>query len=479
MFLRYLILFLSGFLVSAVIAYAGNKAVPKGYLLVQGVHTSYKSQYGAIYSRRQADSVFGLLKGRVNGVEFEILGYSDIAVDNHRVIAEVAKNYGIDLWASSWRIIRGDLPTLGISWETIKANCQARRMDSLGHILPAYFRKKGKDSCHVETDDPVFDILNPEAMDTFITLWESRYWDKMKISDGITLLNGFFFNEDHIKYLECYPDHDERWDYWNFTVYSDAVLEQWREYCIENNVLDQYNNVVDKFPVHKIEMVPNGIVDGEQFTAYYPGYNVPKKIYTGQRFVDLPRAEGVWVHWFDFIGELFVNNWIGRLAKAANEANKNNPDWYGVVYFGNFFKSLPYECIEDSLLTLPEVHRWGAWGRQRGLDLKKLAGNDNIDIVVCETYPPVVGGNLEGFAKEFKRIIDEQNKVFGLMLHRDDDWALELQEEKDRWEVINKIQPQMICRYPCERMIEGWEDSLYSEEMERFFREKLEDYREP
>jgi len=63
------------------------------------------------------------------------------------------------------------------------------------------------------------------------------------------------------------------------------------------------------------------------------------------------------------------------------------------------------------------------------------------------------------------------------MLHRDDNWALDPFEEEIRWEIINKYEPQMICRSPRRRMVTEWGDSLYSEEIEIFFREKLKEYR--
>ena len=96
-----------------------------------------------------------------------------------------------------------------------------------------------------------------------------------------------------------------------------------------------------------------------------------------------------------------------------------------MIYFGLHHWSLPYEQIADPQFQVPRMHRWGAWGRQRGVDLQKLAAHSEVDIIICETYPPVAA-NLENFVAEFARITRSAGKTFGVMLHRDDKWALKL-----------------------------------------------------
>lgn len=159
---------------------------------------------------------------------------------------------------------------------------------------------------------PLFDVLNPEAMDWFLEKFRKAYFERMK-----GLLAGLFFNEDHITYL-AKRSNNLRFDYWRNVTYSPRVLSLWRDYCRDREVV-QDGKLVDKFPVHDSKMVDNG----GGLTAYFPGWNVPAVIQPGQAFVALPRAEGVWQHWYDFTCGLFLKNWIGRLAQLANEVNRN------------------------------------------------------------------------------------------------------------------------------------------------------------
>jgi hypothetical protein len=52
---------------------------------------------------------------------------------------------------------------------------------------------------------------------------------------------------------------------------------------------------------------------------------------------------------------------------------------------------------------VPQINRWGAWGRQRGVDLTKLAECPDIHGLVCETYRPLAVG-LDSFVAENARI---------------------------------------------------------------------------
>jgi len=182
----------------------------------------------------------------------------------------------------------------------------------------------------------------------------------------------------------------------------------------------------------------------------------------------------VWQDWYNFTCDLFLKNWIGPMAGTANDVNRAVPVWRGVMYFGLHQWSLPYEEIQDREFTVPKTHRWGAWGRQRGVDLARLAAHPDVDIIVCETYPPIAG-NLEGFVAEYARITRNAGKTFGVMLHRDDNWALKLDEEPRRWGLIEKYQPAVIARYPLSHMLPG--DKFYSAEGEKMFEEGLAKYK--
>ena len=217
-------------------------------------------------------------------------------------------------------------------------------------------------------------------------------------------------------------------------------------------------------------MVANG--DGQ--TAYFPGWDVPAKVLPGQRFVDMPRAKGVWRHWYDFLCDLLLKNWIGRMAAQAQEINRSESIWKGVMYFGLHHWSLPYEEVRNHKFTVPERHRWGAWGRQRGIDLARLAAHPDIDILVCETFPPVAA-HLEGYIAEYARITREAKKTYGVMLHRDDHWPLNIEEEAKRWAIINQYQPMVVTRLPLAGMLPG--DERYNAAAEAVFSKGLTQYR--
>jgi hypothetical protein len=63
-----------------------------------------------------------------------------------------------------------------------------------------------------------------------------------------------------------------------------------------------------------------------------------------------------------------------------------------------------------------------------------------------------IANNLEGFVAEFARITRAAGKIFGVMLHRDDKWPLDLEEEARRWTLLAKYKPTIIARYPYTHM---------------------------
>ncbi|MFH1563367.1 MAG: hypothetical protein ABIF11_08140 [Nitrospirota bacterium] len=418
-------------------------SLPEGYLLFVVVETYGESKFGAISSGEEAEKIFSRIKYKDCGVALSSLYYNENDLNAYYYIAKVAQNYGIHLWASSFKIIER-IQAFG----KIKPEYQACVMQKDGSIIPATLN-----------DRPLFDVLNEDAVTWFLQEYKTRYLQRFK---GI--LNGYFFDEDVLTYLDEWRN-EKRYDYWSNPTYSPAILKKWQEYAMKHNVRHN-GKLVDKFPVHDPSMV-------SELTEYCPGYNVPVEITPGQRFVDLSKPEGVWKHWFDFICELFINNWIGRIAGVVNEVNKDNPQWYGTVYIGLHHWTLPYEKIIDKDFTVPEIHRWGAWGRQRGMDIELLSQHPEIDYVVCETYPPIKA-NLEYFIEEYKRLVNADLK-FGLMLHRDDRWKLNLDEEKSRWELIKRYRPRLLVQYPIKNIFE--ESEYYSKEGEKYFSEQLNNYR--
>ncbi len=425
--------------------------LPRGYLIVQGVATYNVSRYGAISAVEEAEKLFPQLQGRLDAVEFESLFFGDHDLRAHETIARAAVAHGVDLWMSTFRLL-GRVRSFG----PIRPEFQAHVMEPDGRIVPAETGEPGQKPL------PLFDVLNPEAVEWFLQEYRRKYYSRMT-----GLLSGVFFNEDCLSYLAKWHNH-RRYDYWRNAAFSPRVLALWREYCRERGVTHD-GKLLDRFPVHDPRMTAGG---GP--TVYCPGHDVPETIEAGQRFVDLPRAKGVWHHWYDFTCGLFLENWIGRMASAANEANRAERGWKGVMYFGLHQWSLPYEQIRDPDFAVPKIHRWGAWGRQRGVDLQRLAAHPEVDIIICETYPPIAA-NLEGFVAEFARITRDAGKTYGVMLHRDDNWALKLDEEPLRWALIEKHRPDVIARYPLRHMLET--DPLYSREGEKMFAEGLSRYR--
>lgn len=429
---------------------AAKESLPEGYLLVQIVSTYQKSDFGAISSSDEGRKIFNAAQGRIDAFEYETLFYDENSMEVHRTLAQLGVDAGFDLWATSWGLVRKI--SLG-SFGALDPDFQASFMKPDGTIVPA-----------IVEGVPLFDVVNNDAVAWFLKVFRNRYLVPMK-----GLVAGFFFNEDVLPYMGAWSNNT-RYDYWNTAVYSRAILRQWVSYCKNHNVTYR-GKVVDKFPVHRQEMVKKG----EGKTEYYPGYDVPERIRAGQKFVDMPKVQGVWKHWYDFLSEQFVDGWIGRIAREANDVNRNSDRWYGTAYFGLHHWSLPYEEVVDPAFTVPFRHTWGAWGRQRGLDLAMLSRNPDMDIIICETYPPV-SANIEFFIREFKRIALAGGKKFGLMLHRDDRWPLKEQEELERWMLIKKYRPTMLVRYPVGTML-PW-GRYYDDGSERLFFERLQNYRQ-
>lgn len=421
-----------------------GRRLPHGYLLVQDVATYNASRFGAISTRDEAEQLFGAIEGKLDAVEYATLYYDRHDMRAHATVAEVGVRRKIDLWASTFRML-SRIRSLG-KWP---AEFQASIMEPDGTIHPATVDAADSKS------PPLFDVLNPQAVDWFIERISEVYLRPMK-----GLLAGVFFNEDCLHYAGKAVNH-RRYDYWRNPTFSPAVLALWQDYCRRHGVTHA-GKPVDRFPVHEPAMVSRG----EDRTACYPGWNVPAEVQPGQRFAELPKSEGVWRHWYAFVGGQFLSNWVGRIATAANEINGGESGWKGTMYFGLHHWSLPYEQVRDRDFAVPKAHRWGAWGLQRGVDLEALAANPAMDAIICETYPPIAA-NLEGYVAEYARIARAAGKTFGVMLHRDDKWGLKAEEEERRWALIDKYQPTILTRYPRVRMLPG--DPFYNASAEEAF----------
>ncbi len=424
--------------------------LPKGYLAVQGLNTYNYSAYGAISTVAEANTFFDQLasspEGKlVNGLEYTTLWYSPNDVQAHATIAQVALDRKIDLWQSHFTPDR--VPAFG----PMPPQYQSSYMKPNGQIVP--------------TTGTTFDMLNPEAMDWILPMYKSAFMEPMK-----GLISGYWFDEDNLEYIWPFPPNNARFPYWYNATYSPRVLSLWQAYCVEHEV-NSNDQLVNKFPVHDPAMVANG---GGQ-TAYYPGYNVPAVIQPGQAFVSLPRNEGVWKHWDDFVCGQFLENWIGRLAKLANDVNGSEAIWKGTLYFQLHPWGLPYEEVKNPNFKLDAIQKWGPQGRQRGVDLVKLARHPEIDHIVCETYPPVAA-NLDDFVGEWTRITREAHKTTGVMMDRDDNWMLNMTEEEARWAVIKKHKPTVITRFPVQRMMTS--DPMYNPQVEAYIAQQLLEYRQ-
>lgn len=425
-----------------------SSSFPKGYLIFVSMETYEISKYGAISTTDEAIKIFDYINGYQpnTGIAYLPLYFSPKDIEVHKKIAQIAVSKKIDIWLSSYNLIKR-IRAFG----NIKPEYYAYYLDDDGKIVQAFLDQK-----------PLFDILNPDAVDWFIKLYKTKYLLPMK-----GLYKGYIFDEDVLPYLDK-RKNGEFFDYRKIPTFSDSVLKQWQKYCIRNNIT--YNGkIVDKFPVHDAELEKNG----KGKTQFFPGYNVPIQIESGQSYSEMPKVNGVWEHWFEFLNHLFIANWLEKIAKAVIETNKDNDEFYGIAYLSFFEWNIPYEKISEHNFRVTKK-LWGAWGRQRYADITEIAKSDLIDFIICETYPPLEA-DIENYIDFFKKITFQNNKIFGLQLHRDDNWKININEETKRWHMINKFKPDIIVRYPLKSILP--DNKYYSDEIEIFFKKQLKEYR--
>jgi hypothetical protein len=436
-----------------------ESAVTKGYYLLQGVGTYYSSMFGAISTVAEADSICSILNSHsVSGVEFGPIYFHPTDITATILVANVFLSHGIDLWLNSGGLQKN---IHAFNNDQFPDQYRAYSMTSDGSIVPATIYSLGSSE-----KVTAFDAMNPEAVSWFLDRYMQIYLKPLA-----PYTSGYFFDEDCLYYAND-PDRSNniRIDYWELPAYSDAVLSFWQEYCVNNSVT--FNSmVVTKFPVHDESMVPNG--GGK--TQYFPGYNVPPSVEGGTAVISIPPNTGVWAAWDDFVTTQYTNTWIGGISEAVYQANFDNPNFKGVLYFGHHAWSLGYEEVTDPTFVIDTYHKWVPWGTQRGVRLSKICELPYVDHIICETYPPI-HANLNKYLSTYKQIISDHNKTFGLMLHRDDSWGLDGEDlESDRWAAIQYFQPTIIARYPINRLFPT--DMYYNEDKEALFDHRLHDYR--
>ena len=426
---------------------------------MQQVNSYSVSAFGAISTPSEANQVAEILKThQVSGVEYGSLYYHQQDIAACISVADAFQKDGIDLWLSSGGL---QAKIHAFNNDVFPSQYRARSLTADGSIVPATVWSLGSPD-----KVPAFDAMNPEAMLWFLASYRQTYLEPMK-----PYTSGYFFDEDCLYYaMDPGYQNGMRINYYDVPAYSDAVLSLWQKYCVDHSVA--YNGTtVSKFPVHSQTMVPNG--GGK--TEYFPGYNVPETVKSGTAIVLVPKNAGVWAAWDDFVTSQYVGSWMGGISDAVYDVNRENPNFKGVIYFGLHTWGLGYEEVNDPAFRVDSMQVWVPWGTQRGVRLSKICSLPHIDYVVCETFPPI-RANLYKFASEYKRIIGEHGKIFGIMLHRDDNWGLDgWDAETDRWAMIQQFQPAIIARYPINRLYP--DDAYNNKEKENLFDQRMAEYR--
>lgn len=442
------------------VATGNAQALTKGYYFVQQIDAYDLSGIGVISTAREADSIAAVLnKHLVSGAEYGPIYFHQNDISACISVAKELQLHGIDLWLTSINL-QSEMPAFNN--DSFPSQYRACSIASDGSIVPATVWTVSGAPNKV----PAFDAMNPQAMNWFLNRYKQVYLEPMK-----QYTSGYFFNEDCLFYAsDSGWQSNTRINYNELPAYSDAVLTLWQKYCVDSSVM--YNgNIVSKFPVASAAMVPKG--GGK--TEYYPGYNVPDTVKPGTALVSMPRDTGVWAAWDDFVTSQYVQSWIGGISKAVYEVNSGNPSFQGVIYFGLHPWSLGYEEVTDPAFCVDSIQRWVPWGTQRGVRLSKICSLPNVDYIVCETFPPI-RANLYQFASEWKRISGEYGKIFGLMVHRDDNWGLDGADlETDRWAMIQNFQPTIVARYPINLLFPS--DQYYNEQKENLFDQRMLAYR--
>ncbi len=446
-----------------------------GYLLAQSLMTSgpdnpWKERFSSfcLTSRQEAVPYLDRAAEFVDGLELQLITYSRTDLDVTLDISRCARDKGMDVWLCPrpYKYIH-NLPD-------VPRRLAAFTMNQAGYIIPALAMNY---SYHY-----VPDPLNPDASDFLAEGAYESYW---KYFRGIA--NGYMWPEEKldtqggnlmgapvvVKKLRGFEYYHT--EYWRVPVYSDRALELWREYCRDNSV-EYQGRPVDKFPVDKPDMVKNG--GGK--TACFPGHNPIDDIWSVP-VKDLPRPQGVWKHWFNFLTRTYTQNHLIRLSRHWQRMfGQERADWRGVLYFGSSPCMLAYEDFAEQEGFLPPGGR--AEGRRMGVDLKTLAQAPEIDYVIHESPKDDDPYLIE----QFNHLVPEPKR--GLMLHADGASSLTLETEEHRWEMIRRYQPGILALYPLWNLIQekvvwrpgpikpGQAADFRNPAAFRYFKERLREY---
>lgn len=438
--------------------------VPKGYYLVQSISTYHKKEYGALSNQSDrpgeptdATAAFAALRNAgVDGVEYEALWFDPMNVALHKALADTARIYGIDVWESDWRL-------------------QAKIQGGAFGLVPAEFGAvalQNDGSLQVISDEKGrfhLDVLNPAGVQWLLDP-ERRGSYGAFLREIAGSVQGYFMNETKLAPLGGVV-WGQRPSYQRLPVYSQTTLRRWREYCLTHDIRDSRGAIVSSFPVDKPELAK----PGQSYVQFIDGYAGAMKLSQGTKIGDLTRDENVWNAWFEFLARAFTDTWISPLATLVDSLNAFSPRWRGVLYFQLINWALSFN---DPLLseTAPAgADGRGLWARDHGVDLRLILSVPHIRYFVAESHPPTTP-STEHQLSVLKQITRQSQREFGVMLHRDDQWSLEEEEENRRWSVLSRLQPVIIARFPHSMLIPT-AGKHHRPDMEEKFRLRLEAFR--
>jgi len=380
-----------------------------------------------------------------------VLAASDIphVVD----IAKLVRDHGIDLWLTP-RLLKHFYP-----FPEVPEQFRGKQLSETGEIVTAVKKCSNR---------PDLDFFNPQAVDWLFDCFQDLFLSCFA-EDGY---QGYRWPEVfHGHSLVGGEAGEGLIPWWQRPAYSDATLEQWREYCQEHNV-EYEDKVVDRLPVADPTMMAAG--DGK--TAYYPGLAaLPEIVTTEVPLSKWLRNTGVWAAWDAFRCQTYMNNYLLRWSRKMHQANASNPTWRGVEYLGSSGLILPYEQITDPTWRL---HRPAgkAWGYQCGIDVEALGRAPEITHITHEFRGRVKDEHLEQRHDFCLSLINQRARQnHGLFVHceygryRDPNREpLEENEEQERWQFIKNYQPHLLSMWSLAMLYPPME-ACESIKIERFW----------
>lgn len=429
---KYLSVFISMTTMIVGISYCQVKS---GYYLVQTMSTFRDTSYGSFTLRTKDDSVHvesmfsHLNRSLVDGIEYESVWFGEPDITVHKKISTIAKKHRVDLWESDWRLQKKI--NQGAFGEVPK-ELAAYSLKNDGTIQP-YCDSTGK---------YFLDLLNPLAVDWLLDTSRNGSYGKY-LKEIIPCVNGYLFDETRL--MSLYGSNEiSRPPVNSIFVYSNSILSQWIEYCAARNIKNKSGEIVTKYPVPDSAMVNNNPMKLE----YAAGYQSTVRLMYGKRFNEMPKDEQLWKNWYSFIAETFTKNYLARIMKFVH-LSKQASNWKGITYFQNIPWGINYTdpLLDSVYIPVKERNLWGAWSYSYGVDLRSIASIKELSMIICESYQPTTEFKNEYFSV-FKNIAVSNKKQFGLLVHNDDGYVYEKEEERKRWESISTLKPSMIVRFP-------------------------------